>query len=146
MKQDSRRCSAADYPSISRPLPLLSCGTAISKVEASGYKTFSNSLLFRSLTKQDVFKCSYSQSGGLEKRQALFINTSRYQANQRPGNVSFSTLEEAFGPDSLGIIIVKGVPEDFVQLRRRLLSYSSYLGNLPEFRLCKLFPLSLNLN
>ena len=51
------------------------------------------------------------------------------------GCVSFSTLEEAFGPDSLGIIIVKDVPPDFVQLRHRLLSYSSYLGNLPQFRL-----------
>ncbi|CZR54833.1 uncharacterized protein PAC_04717 [Phialocephala subalpina] len=54
------------------------------------------------------------------------------------GNVSFSTLEEAFGPDSLGIIIVKDVPSEFVQLRHRLLSYSSYLGNLPEFRLAKI--------
>ncbi len=53
------------------------------------------------------------------------------------GNVSFSTLVEAFGPDSLGIIIVKDVPDEFVQLRHRLLSYSSYLGNLPQFRLGK---------
>lgn len=51
------------------------------------------------------------------------------------GSVSFSTLEAAFGPESLGIIIVKDVPSEFVQLRHRLLSYSSYLGNLPEFRL-----------
>jgi hypothetical protein len=51
------------------------------------------------------------------------------------GNVSFSTLEAAFGPESLGIIIVKDVPPEFVQLRHRLLSYSSYLGNLPAFRL-----------
>lgn len=52
-----------------------------------------------------------------------------------PGNVAFSTLDEAFGHDSLGIIIVKDVPPEFVQLRHRLLSYSSYLGSLPEFRL-----------
>jgi hypothetical protein len=51
------------------------------------------------------------------------------------GNVSFSTLEEAFGPESLGIIIVKDVPSEFIHLRHRLLSYSSYLGNLPAFRL-----------
>jgi hypothetical protein len=51
------------------------------------------------------------------------------------GNVSFSALEEAFGPESLGIIIVKDVHEEFVALRHRLLSYSSYLGNLPQFRL-----------
>jgi isopenicillin N synthase-like dioxygenase len=43
----------------------------------------------------------------------------------------------------LGIIVVKGVPSEFVQLRHRLLSYSSYLGNLPQFRLGQpaLFPL-----
>ena len=52
-----------------------------------------------------------------------------------PGSVEFSTLEEAFGPNSLGIIIVKDVPPEFAQLRHRLLSYSSYLGNLPDFRL-----------
>ena len=51
------------------------------------------------------------------------------------GNVSFATLEEAFGPDSLGIILVKDVPSEFVELRHRLLSYSSYLGNLPTARL-----------
>lgn len=50
----------------------------------------------------------------------------------RPGNVSFDTLQEAFGPDSLGILVVKDVPEDFAQLRRLALSYSSYLGNLPK--------------
>lgn len=59
----------------------------------------------------------------------------RRPANLSLGNVSFSTLEEAFGPDSLGIIIVKDIPSAFVQLRHRLLSYSSYLGNLPAFRL-----------
>lgn len=51
------------------------------------------------------------------------------------GNVSFQTLENAFGPESLGIIIVKDVPSEFVELRHRLLSYSSYLGNLPADRL-----------
>ncbi|CZT12520.1 uncharacterized protein RAG0_16315 [Rhynchosporium agropyri] len=56
----------------------------------------------------------------------------------KDGNVSFQTLVDAFGPDSLGIIIVKDVPEEFAQLRHRLLTYSSYLGNLPQFRLDKL--------
>jgi len=54
------------------------------------------------------------------------------------GSVPFSTLEEAFGPNSLGIIIVKDVKPEFVELRHRLLSYSSYLGNLPDFKLQKL--------
>jgi isopenicillin N synthase-like dioxygenase len=39
-------------------------------------------------------------------------------------------LEEAFGPASLGIIVVKDLPARFHDLRHRLLSYSSALGNL----------------
>ncbi|KAG0651656.1 hypothetical protein D0Z07_2161 [Hyphodiscus hymeniophilus] len=54
------------------------------------------------------------------------------------GDVSFSTLEHAFGPESLGIIVVKDVPSEFAQLRHRLLSYSSYLANLPKSELEKL--------
>ncbi|KAH8596732.1 hypothetical protein B0O99DRAFT_593526 [Bisporella sp. PMI_857] len=56
----------------------------------------------------------------------------------RTGNVPFATLEEAFGPDSLGIILVKDVPQDFKELRHRLLNYSSYLGNLPSVHLEKI--------
>ena len=48
------------------------------------------------------------------------------------GSVSLETLEEAFGPASLGIIVVRDLPADFIQLRQRLLSYSSYLANLPD--------------
>jgi hypothetical protein len=59
----------------------------------------------------------------------------RIDADQQQGNVSFSTLEEAFGPDSLGILIVKDVPSEFITLRHRLLSYSSYLGNLSADKL-----------
>ncbi|KAM7202365.1 hypothetical protein V8F33_002773 [Rhypophila sp. PSN 637] len=54
------------------------------------------------------------------------------------GTVSFETLEQAFGPDSLGILVVKDVPPEFVELRHRVLSYSSYLGNLPKSELDKL--------
>lgn len=52
--------------------------------------------------------------------------------------MSFEALQEAFGPDSLGILIVKDVPSEFADLRRHLLSYSSYLGNLPKETLDKL--------
>lgn len=48
------------------------------------------------------------------------------------GNVSFETLQQAFGPESLGILVVKDVPQDFPQLRHLALSYASYLGNLPK--------------
>ena len=48
------------------------------------------------------------------------------------GTVSFETLQEAFGPDSLGILVVKDVPKEFPQLRHLALSYASYLGNLPK--------------
>lgn len=46
--------------------------------------------------------------------------------------VEFSTLEEAFGSSSLGIIVVKDLPERFHKLRHELLSYSSALANLPQ--------------
>ncbi|KAJ4297286.1 hypothetical protein N0V88_004204 [Collariella sp. IMI 366227] len=54
------------------------------------------------------------------------------------GTVSLEALQEAFGPDSLGILIVKDVPPEFTSLRHHLLSYSSYLGNLPKSQLDKL--------
>ena len=50
----------------------------------------------------------------------------------KDGSVSLETLEQAFGPASLGIIIVRDLPEEFVELRRRVLSYASYLANLGE--------------
>ncbi|KAK0391619.1 hypothetical protein NLU13_1119 [Sarocladium strictum] len=56
----------------------------------------------------------------------------------KEGNVSFETLQQAFGPDSLGILVVKDVPEEFPQLRHLALSYASYLGNLPREELDKL--------
>ncbi|KFH44457.1 hypothetical protein ACRE_047910 [Hapsidospora chrysogenum ATCC 11550] len=54
------------------------------------------------------------------------------------GTVSFETLQEAFGPDSLGILVVKDVPKEFPQLRHLALSYASYLGNLPKEELERL--------
>lgn len=54
------------------------------------------------------------------------------------GNISFETLQEAFGPESLGILIVKDVPPEFKTLRHSALSYASYLGNLPDKELAKL--------
>ncbi|KAF2164729.1 hypothetical protein M409DRAFT_67826 [Zasmidium cellare ATCC 36951] len=55
----------------------------------------------------------------------------------KDGNVSLETLEQAFGPASLGIIIISGLPEEFASLRARLLSYASYLANLPDGELAK---------
>ncbi|KAL7271247.1 hypothetical protein RUND412_006015 [Rhizina undulata] len=48
----------------------------------------------------------------------------------KSGSVDFHALEKAFGPESLGIIVISGLPEKFVALRHRLLSYASHLGNL----------------
>ncbi|CAN8101628.1 unnamed protein product [Discula destructiva] len=56
----------------------------------------------------------------------------------KKSTVPFSTLQQAFGPESLGILVVKDVPPEFADLRRRALSYSSYLGNLPKDELDKL--------
>ncbi|KAH0363489.1 Clavaminate synthase-like protein, partial [Aureobasidium melanogenum] len=54
------------------------------------------------------------------------------------GSVPFEALEDAFGPDSLGIIVVRDLPSEFVTMRKALLSYSSYLANLPQAELEKL--------
>lgn len=58
------------------------------------------------------------------------------------GSVPLSSLDDAFGPSSLGIIIVKDLPQRFQELRGRVLSYSSYLANLPEHELGILHHLS----
>ena len=47
------------------------------------------------------------------------------------GGVPDASLEEAFGPASLGIIFVKGLPSEYAALRSSLLSYASYLADLP---------------
>jgi hypothetical protein len=56
----------------------------------------------------------------------------------KDGRVAFDTLEDAFGPESLGILVVKDLPDNFSKLRRNLLSYASYLANLPEDQLGRL--------
>ncbi|KAI9682218.1 MAG: hypothetical protein M1817_000272 [Caeruleum heppii] len=53
-------------------------------------------------------------------------------------SVSFPTLHDAFGPTSLGILIVKDLPPEYPVLRTRLLSLASYLGNLPQEELERL--------
>jgi hypothetical protein len=54
------------------------------------------------------------------------------KADVNSDSVEFSLLEDAFGPASLGIIVVKDLPSKFHKLRHKLLSYSSALGNLPQ--------------
>ncbi|KAJ5719130.1 hypothetical protein N7493_007585 [Penicillium malachiteum] len=48
------------------------------------------------------------------------------------GTVSFDTLTAAFGPSSLGIIVVKDLPPHFAQLRAQVLSNASYLAALSD--------------
>ncbi|KAL4928538.1 uncharacterized protein BDV17DRAFT_263759 [Aspergillus undulatus] len=48
------------------------------------------------------------------------------------GTVSSDTLTEAFGPSSLGIIVVKDLDPKFQQLRAQVLSNASYLAALPN--------------
>ncbi|EME84217.1 uncharacterized protein MYCFIDRAFT_152467 [Pseudocercospora fijiensis CIRAD86] len=55
----------------------------------------------------------------------------------KSGTVSLETLEQAFGPSSLGIILVSDLPPKYLSLRKKLLSYSSYLANLPASELQK---------
>lgn len=47
-------------------------------------------------------------------------------------------LDDAFGPDSLGIIIIKGLPEKYQQLREKVLLGASKLAQLDEESLSKL--------
>lgn len=53
-------------------------------------------------------------------------------------NVPFSTLLEAFGPDSLGILVISGLPSSFQTLRSRVLTNSSRLASLSSAKLDKL--------
>jgi len=54
------------------------------------------------------------------------------------GNIPFSTLISAFGPESLGILVVKDLPPSFASLRSRVLSNSSRLAALPPSTLSTL--------
>ncbi|KAL9116860.1 MAG: hypothetical protein Q9187_006612, partial [Circinaria calcarea] len=51
--------------------------------------------------------------------------------NLQTSSIPHDKLEEAFGPLSLGILLVKGLPSNFTDLRKRLLSHASYLAQLP---------------
>jgi len=53
----------------------------------------------------------------------------------KSGNVPFTTLLEAFGPSSLGILVVSGLPDQFASLRTKVLSNSSRLAALPPSKL-----------
>lgn len=53
----------------------------------------------------------------------------------KSNNVPFSTLLQAFGPDSLGILVVSGLPATFPNLRSRVLANSSRLAALPNEKL-----------
>lgn len=50
-------------------------------------------------------------------------------------NVPFSTLLDAFGPSSLGILVVSGLPSTFSSLRSKVLANSSRLASLPPAKL-----------
>lgn len=51
--------------------------------------------------------------------------------DQLINGIDDETLDRAFGPKSLGIIIVKGLPEFFAQLRLKVLKSASILANQP---------------
>jgi len=53
----------------------------------------------------------------------------------KAGNVPFSALLEAFGPSSLGILVVSELPPDFGSFRTKVLSNSSRLAALPASKL-----------
>lgn len=71
-------------------------------------------------------------SGSTQSNQGLIANPSP------AGTIPSSTLEAAFGPDSLGIIVVHSLDPTFATQRSRLLSYASHLARLPEATLASL--------
>lgn len=62
----------------------------------------------------------------------------------KAGNVPFSALLEAFGPSSLGILVVSELPPEFVSFRTKVLSNSSRLAALPASKLESLTKESAN--
>ena len=54
------------------------------------------------------------------------------------GDLPFDSLLEAFGPSSLGILVVTDLPPHFPSLRSRVLASSSSLAHLPEKELSAL--------
>ncbi|ETI25225.1 hypothetical protein G647_04598 [Cladophialophora carrionii CBS 160.54] len=54
------------------------------------------------------------------------------------GTVPFSTLLSAFGPSSLGILVVTDLPDKFAPLRQRVLSNASRIAHLPAQTLASL--------
>ncbi|MCJ1372679.1 hypothetical protein MMC20_003904 [Loxospora ochrophaea] len=67
-------------------------------------------------------------------QEGLIFPFSLYNALFSPqllDSIPFSTLEEAFGPSSLGILLVSDLAPNFHFLRENLLSYASHLAQLP---------------
>ncbi|MCJ1224922.1 hypothetical protein MMC12_001569 [Toensbergia leucococca] len=64
-------------------------------------------------------------------KEAVTVSLSDLKTSPREASIPFSLLEEAFGPSSLGILLVKDLPPNFPNLRQTLLSYASNLANLP---------------
>jgi len=62
------------------------------------------------------------------------VSLAALQANSIP----FDTLLEAFGPSSLGILVVTGLPQEFASLRTTVLSNASRLAALPPTTLERL--------
>ncbi|KAI5949821.1 hypothetical protein KGF57_004644 [Candida theae] len=58
--------------------------------------------------------------------------------DQLQHGIDNETLEKAFGPTSLGIIIVRNLPHEFQSLRQRVLTSASILANLDQEELEKL--------
>jgi hypothetical protein len=70
----------------------------------------------------------------------------RFGLTHKTGTVPFETLQSAFGPDSLGILVVEDLPPEFPQVRHEVLSYASYLGNLPTETLGRVFSLVVSVS
>ncbi|KAG9790932.1 Clavaminate synthase-like protein, partial [Aureobasidium melanogenum] len=71
-----------------------------------------------------------------ESIQATPVTVSLHDLERN--TIPFSTLVAAFGPDSLGILVVKDLPREFSRLRSKVLADASRLAALPPEKLANL--------
>ncbi|KIW87316.1 uncharacterized protein Z519_11952 [Cladophialophora bantiana CBS 173.52] len=69
----------------------------------------------------------------MKYKQAIPVTVSL--RDLQSNSVPFSTLLDAFGPDSLGILVVTDLPSTFPSLRQKVLSNASRLAHLPPQKL-----------
>ncbi|RAO74116.1 uncharacterized protein BHQ10_010128 [Talaromyces amestolkiae] len=92
----------------------------------------------RKFEQQQVFNQHTGESTGVDEGYLQAMEWGLPPTGGWGCSVPFDALTEAFGPSSLGIIVVKDLPPTFKELRAQVLSNSSYLASLPQDELANL--------